>query len=89
VGLQWIFCGQSPPGFSTHRGFLWVCSGFCGCVEAMGFDLEPIWCHGCGVVGLVWLPEEPTCWRFVSVTVRRIGKVGERKEKNGWRGERK
>jgi hypothetical protein len=41
---------------------LWM-SGFCGCVrlwvliwsrssavEAVGFDLEPIWCRGCGAV---------------------------------------
>jgi hypothetical protein len=67
------------------------------CGRAVGFDLEPIWCCGCGAisegavgVGLSFgcrglsfgCRRSRGCWRFVFVrTMRRIGKVGERKEK--------
>ena len=54
MGLQWVYGGfvvvNLHQVFRHTEVFCGFVVGFVG-VEATGFDLEPIWCHGCGVVG--------------------------------------
>ena len=46
LATRWV-CGLVAMG--SLMMVLWM-SGFCGCVEAVGFDLELIWCRERGAV---------------------------------------
>ena len=82
-----VFCGFVVGFLGVWR--LWVLIwSQSSAVEVVGFDLEPIWCRGLSLVARgAHVMEVCFCWWFVSVTVRRIGKVGERKEKKKMGGE--